>query len=123
MSRHLIIIFAVLFLASCKKDDQCQSTKRDLAEKNREEAAAFVTRSILLLGPKAYNEKNLHKLAEKISNSCDIKVELRCFDCIKTLPAQSEMSLSFSYAGTTMVRTIDLTSTKDNETRFVNIHD
>ncbi|MEQ1800097.1 MAG: hypothetical protein ABL872_19230 [Lacibacter sp.] len=71
----------------------------------------------------AYTSQNIDKLTSTISGQCIITATVLCFDCIKTLPSQSEIRLSVVSGSTTVIKIIDITYTPDNRMKFRNMHD
>ena len=69
-----------------------------------------------------YTQPNLDQLAQVISQ-CDIKASVSCFDCVKTLPSQTEMGLIFSYNGTQTQKIIDFSYSDNNEIVVLRVHD
>ena len=74
------------------------------------------------LGSKDYDEQNLNKLAELMSRKCGARVDLLCFDCIQTLPSQSEIRIYFSRSPR-VTRTIDLSYDNRNKIVFLAFHE
>ncbi len=121
----IIIIFATLKL-SCEKnfsDRQCQQLKDEMIADNKQEVIKLLTEKVSQLPSTTYTEENLNKLAASIANDCGISAEVLCFSCIYTLPEQSEIRLSFTQAGTTIAKTIDVSYTPNNEIKIVSMHD
>ena len=87
-----------------------------------DKVGTIIRTSISALPSKTYNQQNIQSLTERISK-CDIGSSILCFDCIKTLPSQTEISLLFSYNGMQYQKVIDLSYTPDNRIVFRNMHD
>ena len=122
----LTITISVILSLGCKKDfsdRQCQQLKDEMIADNKQEVIKLLTEKINQLPSKIYTEENLNKLATAISDECTITTQVLCFSCIQTLPEQSEIRLSFTQAGTTTAKTIDVSYTPNNEIKIVSMHD
>ena len=62
-------------------------------------------------------------LADYLSGQCTMNAIIDCFNCIKTLPSQTEIEVYFISSGAQVQRTIDISYTSTNEMRFSNIHE
>lgn len=117
----LLIIFA-FGISSCKKDKlstlNCNGLKIGLQTND----ISLVSKSLDKLLT-SYSNENLQKLTIIISEICDVQAEVLCFDCIYTLPSQSEIMLSFLQSGTTLKKVLDLSSTQNGKMEIVNMHD
>ncbi len=70
-----------------------------------------------------YNKGNIDLLIEKIKG-CEIDTGFYCFDCVQTLPSQTEIQLIIEHDGSTLKKTLDISyHHTDNTLRFVNMHD
>lgn len=120
---YIICISLALGFASCKKDNQqkCEDLKIAASTDNVAKVNAIITSYIASLPSQTYNEQNIQMLTERISR-CEISSALFCFDCIKTLPSQTEISLNFVHNGTSVQRVIDLSYTPNNKIVFKNLH-
>jgi hypothetical protein len=68
------------------------------------------------------DEQNLQTFAKWLkSSSCIIDATVICVSCIKTLPAQSEISFSFQERETTKVVTLDISMSKPLEAKICKI--
>ena len=119
----LLFSIAVLFSA-CAKDNEtnCGKLKEAAFSNNIDEVNAIITNYIERLPSKTYNQPNIRLLAQRIS-SCNLSSSLQCFDCIETLPSQTEISLDFTYNGVAVHKMIDLSYSPDKRLVFRNIHD
>jgi hypothetical protein len=86
------------------------------------EVGTIIGTYISTLHSKTYNQQNIQSLTEKIAK-CDIGSSILCFDCIKTLPSQTEISLNFTNNGVQYQKVIDLSYSPDNRIVFMNMHD
>lgn len=122
----LAIIFLSTLLSSCRKEDisnNCSNLKDGIAANEISKVKTAVTRFIAGMQSQDYNESNINSLSERISASCDVIVEPMCFDCIKTLPSQTEIRISITSAGAVKSKIIDLSYTPANKIIFHNMHD
>ena len=113
----LSILVLTTFLSSCRKENisnDCGNLKDGIATNDISKVEKAITNIITGLQSKDYNETNINALSQRMSSNCDVKVESTCFDCIKTLPSQTEIRLSVNSAGALNVKTIDLSYTPAN---------
>ena len=54
---------------------------------------------------------------------CTMNASALCFDCIQTLPSQSEIRISFDNGASTVEKTIDISYNSNNKMIFYNLHD
>jgi len=121
-------LFALLFAVgaiSCKKSNavttssfNCDSLKEAVSAKN----VAGVQLALADLLNRNYSNEKLDELATDISSNCDITAILKCFDCIKTNPAQSEMSLSFVVGDPVRQFVLDLAPSATNTIEVISIN-
>ena len=119
-----ILIISSLGILSCKKDLnlRCEQLKAAAFDNNVETVKMIISSYISALPSTTYNEQNVTALAEEFSK-CDINYLPPCFNCIKTLPPQTELVLQFNYNGVQTQKVIDLSYSKSNRIVFKNIHD
>lgn len=125
--RLLRIFFALLMLfdyTSCKKEHSysCEELKQAAINNNTERVKEIVTSYITSLPSTKYTQSNLEQLARVISQ-CNIAASVSCFDCIKTLPSQTEMALAFSYSGSQTQKIINFSYSGNNEIVVLGVHD
>ena len=120
----IALLFSVL---SCRREEivpaDCMQLQSGITNSNIGQVSTVITKFINSLPSQNYTEENLNKLVSVIGDQCSVSVVLLCFDCIKTLPSQTEIHIS--YAGTTnpVNKTIDITYTESNKMKFSNLHD
>jgi hypothetical protein len=125
MRNLIILLFVVLLFSTCKKQattENCIPLKEAIATDNIAQVKTIITAMMDRMVSKDYTEQNLIKLTESISNQCAITSGVYCFDCIKTLPSQTEIWVSFVSGSTTVIRTIDISYTVNHKMVFVNMH-
>jgi len=121
-----ILLLSAIVVQSCRKENtsnDCGSLKTGIATNNINEVKKAITNFIDALPSKEYNESNIAMLSQRLSTSCSVTVESTCFDCIKTLPSQTEIRISVTTAVATVAKTIDLSYTAANKIVFHNMHD
>ena len=118
-------MIALPFLTACKKENtnsaNCEVLKNALVINNETDIETQVNRIIQSLPDKSYSAQNLEKLVQKMK-ACGIDSEQLCFDCIQTLPSQSEIRIQLQVNGTTVERLMDISYTPSNTMVFHNIH-
>lgn len=124
--RNLIILLLLIFtFSTCKKQDiaeNCRPLKEAIANDNIDEVKTIITAMINRMVSKDYTEQNIADLTTSIYNQCAITSGVYCFDCIKTLPSQTEIWVSFVSGSTTVIKTIDISYTINHKMVFVNMH-
>lgn len=122
----LVVIFISFLAVGCKKhssESLCNKLQAGMITNSKEEVKSIISLFINNLPSNIYTESNLNLLAGSLSGQCNISANVLCFDCIKTLPSQTEIRLSFTSSGSTVVKTIDISYSPDNKMRVVNMHD
>lgn len=117
---------ASTILAGCKKDvssNNCPELRGGIIANNKEDVGAIIISYIASLSSTIYSQQNLETLAATISANCTINATVACFDCIKTLPSQTEIMLTFVSSGIQVKKTLDISYTPDNKMIFFNMHD
>jgi len=78
------------------------------------------------LGPltdQQYSNDNLIQLAKDISSSCDMTATLTCFNCVKTVPPQSQLQCTFiEDNGDYLTYTINLDEGRNNRIEIVSVN-
>lgn len=117
-------LFLIVFLfINCNKDVSgtgvnCESLQEGLLNDD----VSLVKSSLGNAFDMKYTFENLDKLADTISKSCDITVEYSCFNCVQTLPPQSEMGLAFlDNNGDSAIRVLNLVADTDSTFKLLNI--
>ena len=124
---RLILGIALLFaVLSCRREQivasDCTELKSGVTNSNLDQVKAVITKFIRSLPSQDYTEENIKKLVTVMEEQCDASVSLLCFDCIKTLPSQTEIRIG--YAGTTspVNKTIDISYTANKKMKFSDMH-
>jgi hypothetical protein len=125
----LLIVLAGLFtLCACRKDKDarptCEDLKVGIASDDREAVKKVINILINKLPPASqkHTSENLAKLTSAIGQQCQVTATVLCFACIDTLPQQSEIRISLTGPGFTVVKVIDISSDKDDNMIFANMH-
>ena len=114
---------AMLF-ASCSKDPKapnpdCDALKQGLLN----EEVSVVTSALATFSDLSYSQENINALADTINRTCDVKASVLCFECVQTLPPETEMYFALTdNTGDSTARWVDITYTTDNKIRFVAVH-
>ena len=121
-----IVIAGMCLLVACKKESiapaDCQRLQNGIIASDKEEVKAVINKTIAGLSSRSYTGQNLTNLTDAISRQCGVFASVTCFDCIKTLPSQSEIRISCPAPGGTVEKTVDITYTATNEMIFNNLH-
>ncbi len=136
MKRILFFLLTLSVYSGCSKDNEhtaqsvdCVALKQavtndDVAVVKQliNEAGATIQAPIGLNAFNAY-KFSIDELIKRIKANCDISIEVLCYGCIYTLPAQSEIRLTFSAGLIRIEKTLDLIVTDDGRVRCQNMHD
>jgi hypothetical protein len=128
MSKHFLFGFALFIvgISGCKKEVtsfDCEKLKVEMASNHVEGVKTIINQMIDRLSSKQYTEKNLKDLVNRLKNQCSLSADTFCFDCIQTLPSQTEIQIDFSLQGNTVRKIIDITYSINNQMVFGNMHD
>ncbi|HEX7904984.1 MAG TPA: hypothetical protein VF487_14000 [Chitinophagaceae bacterium] len=110
---------------SCEKDSKatCQQLKNSIINSDKEQVKTIITQFITTLPSSTYTQQNLNALASSVQQHCAMNASALCFDCIQTMPTQSEIRISFANGATTVEKTIDISYNSNNKMIFYNLHD
>lgn len=116
MQRIIILtgfLFFVSIFISCKKETlntfDCSNLRQGIKSDSVELVKKEINKICKGLTEPTVKLK-LQKLAETISSKCGINAIVLCSECIYTLPAQSEIKISFSLGGIEYSKAIDIIS-------------
>ena len=126
MKKILFILICVQFVFSCNKDEisgTCGSLRDGILSNDVDRTGSAINNLIDRLPNKQYNETNLTILVQKISSQCNVTGTILCFDCIQTLPSQSEIRIVINSGTTTVAKTIDIDYASNNVMTFRGMHD
>ena len=120
----IALLFAVL---SCRREQivasDCMELQSGVTNSNVVQVTTVITKFIRSLPSQDYTEENINKLVTVIEEQCDASVSLLCYDCIKTLPSQTEIRIGYAGTTSTVNKTIDITYTPNNKMKFNDLHD
>lgn len=123
----LSFVILIALVSSCRKDTDCQEAQElKLAMKQNDVNAAGVaiTKAIASLPSKTYNQQNIQALVADINSKCSMSASMLCFSCIKTLPEQTEIRVTFIDGNATVTKTFDISYRLNNPNIiFVSMHD
>ena len=126
-NRVLLFVFAGVFsFLSCNKEEiahvDCERLQHGISTSDKEEVKAVITKFINNLSSKKYSQQNINNLVNSINQQCEASASVLCYDCIYTIPSQTEIRVTCSTPGGPVDRTIDLSYTTNNEMVFRNLH-
>ena len=101
----------------------CMELQSGVMNSNVEKVNTVITKFIRNLPSQEYTEENINKLVTVIEEQCGASVSLLCYDCIKTLPSQTEIRIGYAGTISAVNKTIDITYTENNKMKFSNLHD
>ena len=117
----LVIAIFTFLLAGCRKEtlnnDGCNGIRQGI-----------ITNDITLLNNSladlltTFSNENLDKLAQNIFIRCNINAIVICYSCIYTLPAQSEIRVTFSEGGNPVQKVLDISSAPGTAMKILNVH-
>ena len=122
-----------LILSACKKDNtrtsSCEQLKNglltndiNLVKQQFETLLASYTPNHT--AQDTYGHKaNLDNLVVQLNGDCAFTARMDCYNCIKTLPPQSEIKITVAAGSTQVQRIIDLSYDNSNRLVFRNMHD
>lgn len=126
-SFSIILLTLTISLFSCSKDNElrppsCERLTNAISHDDAAQIIAAIEDYVNNLPSQAYTKTNLENLVAAINGSgnCSVTASLLCFDCIYTLPAQSEITVSLPLNGQ---KTIDLTPDHLQKIKVLNVHD
>lgn len=125
MRLFLFFVFIALIITGCKKETAtpCAPLKAAISVSNIQQVKDIITQYINQLPSADYNEANIIQLTKKLSGECELVSGLDCYDCIMTLPSETEIYISFASGSGAIKKTIDLTYNSANKIIFWNMHD
>ena len=93
----LLVIPLLSAALSCSKQDSerdyCQELRDGVTNSNVEEVRHVITQFINGLSSQDYTEENINNLVNVIEDYCDGSAAMLCFDCVRTLPSQTEIQI------------------------------
>lgn len=120
------LVFLSLVAFGCKKDEMlpadCGKLQEAILAGNPDDVETEINRicSSLINAPDSH--EGLKALTDKISSECKVSADTLCYDCIKTLPAQSEIRISVIAVDLQKDKIIDIIRSGDKFV-FAGMHD
>ena len=123
----LLALALLLSVLSCNKDElaqpDCQDLQNGIMDSDREQVKIIITDFINNLPSQDYTEENLDRLVSLIEGQCGASVTMECFDCIKTLPSQTEIYIRYPGTNNPVARSVDITYSANSKMKFSNLHE
>lgn len=118
-----ILLIGLTYLVSgCKKESfkslDCAGFRQGIVANKEDKVRSSIAG---LLG--TYSRENINKLAKAISGQCNATATAECFECIKTLPPQTEIIVSVTENGTIYRKLLDISYTLQNRMKMVAMHE
>lgn len=134
MKKIFLLLFISAALVSCKKQQSdttmdCDQFKQGIVANSEDRVKAEIEKLCqdLLPAVTATDEwghrNNFIKLAQRISQQCGISAQADCYACIKTLPPQTEIVISFMNNGVQVKKILDITTSSTSRLAFLKMHD
>lgn len=122
----LALGFFILLTFSCRKEDMqqtnCDKLQQALLAGNPDEVEAEINSICASLGATENSEEGINILSSAVSTKCHVNAVTVCFNCIKTLPEESEIKLSVSTLNGHKDKIIDIARSGDKFV-FAGMHD
>lgn len=130
---NLLVISFLFMLTSCeelkKEKIDCNLLTKALISYDTEKVKTEINKLTEDLKPNVSKKDefghrtNIFTLVDRINNQCDqVNASLICYACIKTQPAQSEISISIDSSGTQIKRVIDILTPEDKILSVRDVH-
>jgi len=134
MKKFFLFLLVVMALISCKKQQNdkamdCNQFKQGIVANSEAAVKAEIEKLCQDLFPVVIatdewgHRENFVKLAQRISQQCGIDARVDCYACIKTLPPQTEIVVSFMNNGVQVKKTLDITTSSTSRLAFLQMHD
>lgn len=123
---YLPAILLFLAISACTKDDMQPASsdklQRAVLAGNPDEVETEINKVCASMPAPDDSENALNELSKAILAQCDVSASVVCYNCISTLPAQSEIKISVNYQGLKKDKIIDITRSA-NRFVFAGMHD
>ncbi len=134
MKKIFLLLFISAALISCKKQQSntemdCEQFKQGILAGSEDRVKAEIEKLCQDLLPAVTvsdewgHRNNFIKLAQRISQQCRVEANVDCYACIKTLPPQTEIVVSFMNNGVLVKKILDITTSSTNKLAFLKMHD
>jgi hypothetical protein len=128
-----LALATLLTFAACKKDParsgSCDQLKAGILTNNLPLVKQEIEKLIAPYTPKPtaqdpYGQKaNIEKLVAQLNGDCGFTARMDCYNCIKTLPPQTELYLTVTDGASPVTKVIDLSYDSQKRLVFSNLHD
>ena len=121
-----LMIGLLVFSFGCRKanlQNSCADLSRAVMSSDIALAKSAIDNIIRSIPSSQYTQGNIQNLVNKISGNCNLQAIMICFDCIKTLPSQTEIRITINSGTAPAQKIIDLSYTNSNKMVFHNMHD
>jgi len=121
--KYVALILVAFLFTDCSKDPKrpkpdCDGMEQGLLNNN----VSLIEDALGNYLAMDYSKENLNALADTLTRSCDVKASLFCYNCIYTLPPQSEIYFALvDNAGDSTARVLDVTSDVNNKIKLVRV--
>lgn len=125
---RITLLLLILLAFGCSKDNttDCDNLKEALINKDLEMLQSKFNTILSNMEPNPNeqdplgHENNLNNFVELFNIKCEsLEFSVRCYACIYTNPAQSEVQISIQDE----IRIIDIKTPKDEPLEFIKIHE
>jgi hypothetical protein len=138
MKNLIFLLSTCLLFTACKKSNDgnppsginCEALKLGIITNDETIVATEINAAASDLTPLAPTDadeygqaQNINLLVQRLSQKCGIKATLLCYSCIETLPAQSEIRISFNQNGMVYDRVLDISVDEQRMLIFRAMHD
>lgn len=123
----------LLFFTGCRKDStrsmNCEKLRTGILTNNKELVKEEINRITLSFRPDPaasdlYGHRlNIEKLVQMLKEDCNLSASADCYNCIQTLPPQTEIYITISTGSATVNKVIDLSYDSQRHLLFHNMHD
>jgi hypothetical protein len=134
MKKSFLPLFLFIFFVSCNKETtdpamNCDKFKTGILSVNKDQVKTEIEKLCVDLFPVVTtsdewgHRENFTKLINRISQQCGMDARLDCYACIKTLPLQTEIFISFPHNGVLVKKTLDISTDSNKKLTFLGLHD
>lgn len=121
-----IVILSAVLLTNCAENDfECRNNRQfcsPIESENLQASGPVIDKFLQELEPNLSSQEKLEKLRDWLQcKSCVTKVEIFCNSCVFTLPAISELKITFIIEGQETDKILDIIMTEP--LRFAGYHD
>ncbi|MGC4034573.1 MAG: hypothetical protein QM764_01340 [Chitinophagaceae bacterium] len=128
LARFISALFALIVLSAvgCRKDDlsspDCGKLQQAILAGNPDEVEAEINNICASLSASNDSEQSFNEITKAIGTQCKLNAVALCYNCIETLPAQSEIKITVQTSTGFKEKIIDITRS-GNHFIFAGMHD